>query len=125
MSEQGYTTRPERNRPVVLTVWQEFLAWTFDRTNAIPKGQRFTFGQRIDGHALDILEMLVQATFTTEKRVLLDTINLRLEVLRVLWRIVQQRGWISLRQLHFAQEKLDETGRMIGAWRKQVEGRKR
>ena len=124
MIESEYTTRPDRARPAVLTVWQEFLDWTLERTNAIPKGQRFTFGQRIDAHALDILEMMVQATFSTEKRILLDTINLRLEVLRVLWRIVQGRGWISLRQLHFAQEKLDETGRMVGAWRKQVGKRK-
>lgn len=48
MSQEGYTTRPDRDRPAVLTVWQEFLDWTFERTNAIPKGQRFTFGQRID-----------------------------------------------------------------------------
>lgn len=125
MSDNAYTSRPDPNRPAVLTVWTEFLGWTLDRTNAIPKGQRFTFGQRIDGHSLDILEMMVQATFTTEKRALLDTINLRLEVLRVLWRVVQERSWISLRQLHFAQEKLDETGRMIGGWRKQIERRQK
>jgi len=34
--------QPDRNRPPVYTVWEEFCGWTFDRTAAIPKSQRFT-----------------------------------------------------------------------------------
>jgi hypothetical protein len=52
----------------------------------------------------------------------LDEINLLLEELRVLWRLVQKRGWISLQQLDFMQGKLDEAGRMVGGWMKQQKG---
>ena len=41
-----------------------------------------------------------------------------LEELRVLWRLVNQRGWISQQQLVFVQGKLDEAGRMVGGWSK-------
>ena len=68
---------------------------------------------------LDILQLIVRAIHTHEKATLLDQINLKLEELRVLWRLVQKRAWISLRQLDFVHGKLDETGRMVGGWLKQ------
>ena len=40
--------------------------------------------------------------------------------MRVMWRLVQQRGWISVRQLLFVNERIDTAGRMVGAWRKAV-----
>lgn len=116
--------KPDRDRPPIYTVWEEFCGWTFDRTAAIPKSQRFSFGQRIDAITLDILQLIIRAIHTSEKSEYLNEINLKLEELRVLWRLVQKRTWISLRQLHFAQGKLDEAGRMIGGWLKQ-QGRKR
>ena len=117
--------KPDPKRPPVYTVWEEFVGWTLDRTAGIPKSQRFTFGQRIDAYSLDVLELIVEAMFTKEKVALLNAANLKLETLRVLWRLVQKRTWISLRQRHFAHEKIDEAGRMLGGWRKQAAERKR
>jgi hypothetical protein len=37
------------SRPPLLTLLQEVLGWTLDRTADLPKSQRFTFGQRLDG----------------------------------------------------------------------------
>jgi hypothetical protein len=110
---------PDRDRPPVYTVWEEVCGWTFDRTASIPKSQRFTFGQRIDAITLDVLQLIIRAIHTHDKTVYLEEINLKLEELRVLWRLVQKRSWISLRQLDFVQLKLDEAGRMIGGWMKQ------
>ena len=112
-------TKPDPSRPPIYTVWEEFCGWTFDRTAGIPKSQRFTFGQRIDALTLDVLQHVIRAIHSAEKTLLLEEINLTLEEMRVLWRLVQKRGWISLRQLDFAQVKLDEAGRMVGGWIKQ------
>ena len=114
---------PDLKRPPIYTVWEEFCGWTFDRTASIPKSQRFTFGQRIDSITLDILQLVIRAIHSKEKKDYLDETNLLLEELRVLWRLVQKRGWISLRQLDFVQAKLDECGRMIGGWMKQQRGK--
>jgi len=46
----------------------------------------------------------------------LRELNLLLEQLRVLWRLVEQRHWISQQQLLFANGRLDEIGRMTGGW---------
>ena len=72
--------KPDRKRPPVYTVWEEFCGWTFDRTSSIPKSQRFTFGQRIDEKTLDALLLMVRAIFSREKTALLDEANLVLEV---------------------------------------------
>lgn len=66
---------------------------------------------------------MVLCIYRTDRADGLRRINLQLEVLRTLWRLVQKRGWISLRQLDFAQSKLDEAGRMVGGWLKKQHGK--
>jgi hypothetical protein len=53
----------------------------------------------------------------------LRELNLLLEQLRVLWRLVHDRRWISQQQLLFVNGRLDEIGRMTGGWLKSLEGR--
>ena len=110
----------KQTRPPVYTVWEEFCGWTFDHTAKIPKSQRFTFGQRIDSITLEILLMIVTCIYSKEKRAALTRINLELEKLRVLWRLVQKRGWMNVKQLDYANRCIDEAGRMIGGWLKAV-----
>ena len=99
----------------------ELCGWTFDRTASLPKSQRFTFGQRLDNVTLDGLMLVVRAIFSpgARKRDCLVELNLLLEQLRVLWRLVQERRWISQQQLLFVNGKIDEIGRMAGGWLKQ------
>ncbi|MGK0205739.1 MAG: hypothetical protein ACI9S9_004831, partial [Planctomycetota bacterium] len=52
------------------------------------KAARFTLTQRLENHALDVTEMLVQARYEPRQRgSLLKAINLRLERMRFLCRI--------------------------------------
>lgn len=105
--------------PPILTVTEDFLGWTLDRTASFPKSQRFTFGQRMDALMLDCLESCITARYDAGARAAqLRCLNMALEKLRVFWRIVHARGWISVQQLLFAAGKLDEIGRMAGAWLK-------
>lgn len=71
---------------------------------------------------LNLLERMVVARFDPQARAAeLRAANLEIEILRTLWRIVHTRGWVSTRQLLFATAKLDEIGRMAGAWMKGAE----
>lgn len=110
--------KKDKERPPIYTIWEEFCGWTFDRTSSIPKTQRFTFGQRIDSITLDVLQLIVRSIYVSERREMLREANLKLEELRVLWRLVKKRGWITLRQLDFTHRQIDEAGRMIGGWYK-------
>lgn len=113
-----------RTRPPIYTLTTELCGWTFDRTAAIPKSQRFTFGQKLDNLSLEGLLLVVKAIYSprAKKAALLRELNLVLEQLRVLWRLVEERRWISAKQLLFVNARLDEIGRMAGGWLKQQEG---
>ena len=115
--------KPDGERPPLYTVWEEFCGWTLDCTAKIPKSQRFTFGQRIDGTTLDVMLLVVRCIYVRERERGLLEINLKLEELRVLWRLVQKRGWISLRQLDYVQGRIDEAGRMVGGWLRREHGK--
>jgi hypothetical protein len=109
--------------PPIHTVLTELTGWTLARTADLPKSQRFTFGQRIDQLTLDVLLLAVRALHTAGRGKLefLGELNLQLEMLRVLWRLVHDRGWISVQQLVFVMAKIDEAGRMVGGWIRHVE----
>lgn len=111
--------------PPLCTLLEQLAGWTLDRSASLPKSQRFSFGQRLDGGILDALMLSVRARYAPadRKRGQLEALNLKLEELRVLWRLVHGREWISRQQLFFIQEKLDEAGRMVGGWLKQTGGR--
>lgn len=110
------------NRPPVYTLLIDLLGWTLDRTASLPKSQRFTFGERVDQLTLDCLEFTLEAIYATppKKAEPLRRVNLNLEKLRVFWRLICQRGWISAQQLLFVSQRLDEIGRMIGGWIKSL-----
>lgn len=111
--------------PPLCTVLEELAGWTLDRTAGLPRSQRFTFGQRLDDAILDALLLSVRARYaaTERKRTALESLNLKLEELRVLWRLVYTRTWISRQQLFFVQQKIDEAGRMTGGWLRQTGAR--
>jgi hypothetical protein len=113
---------PAKSRPPIHTLTVELVGWTLQRTADIPKSQRFTFGQRLDGQTLDALEVVVRAIFapTGAKAELLQDLNVRLEILRALWRLVHDQRWISAQQLVFVIGRIDEIGRMTGGWLRQL-----
>lgn len=113
------------SRPPLLTLLQEVLGWTLDRTADLPKSHRHSFGQRLDGLSLDAV-LLVQRAAITGDRTLkarhLAELSVRLEQLNLLWELVHSRRWISQQQLVFVAGKLSEAGRMTGGWLKQARG---
>jgi len=77
----------------------------------------------MDNLTLDALLLAVRAIYAArvKKPPLLEEINLQLEQLRVLWRLVHDQRWISQQQLLHVIGRIDEIGRMTGGWLKQVE----
>ena len=113
-------------RPPVYPLLTDLIGWTLDRTAGLPRSQRFTFGERVDRLTLDCLELTLEAIYSppTAKAAPLRRVNLLLEKLRVFWRLICERGWISGQQLRFVAGKLDEIGRMVGGWLKSLSANK-
>jgi hypothetical protein len=45
----------------------QFLAWLVPTIEKFPKSHKFTIGNRIETIALDVLEALIEATYTKER----------------------------------------------------------
>jgi hypothetical protein len=112
--------QPDEDLPVFVK-WMEFLKWLLPTTEKFPHKVRFTFANRIDNLALDVVEDLVEARYTSEKRAILKRANLRLEKMRVLLRLSHELRYLSHTSYEYAAKALSETGRMIGGWQKQQE----
>ena len=109
--------------PVVFSHWETFLSWLFDRTQKLPRRLRFTFTTRIDNLALDVFELLVEARYTRERAPMLRRVNLNLEKLRLLLRLIHDQGHLDRKAFAYAMREIDTIGRMVGGWLRHAEKR--
>jgi hypothetical protein len=73
-------------------------------------------GERLEGGLIEVLELLVEAAYTRNKETPLRRANLRLEVVRHLWRLAHELKAIGTRQYEHGAKLLDGLGRQIGGW---------
>ena len=95
---------------------QQFLVWLVPTVEKFPRSQKFTLGDRIQSTALDVLERIIEATYTRARAKSLNAANLGIEKLRVLFRLAANLRVLDLRRYEFAARSLDEVGRLIGGW---------
>ena len=111
---------------LVLQKWEETAAWLLNHTARWPKAARFTLTQRLDNHALDIVELLVQARYEPGvRRRVLPEINLRLERMRFLLRLARDSKLENASGFESAIRRIDEVGRMVHGWRQAIGERPR
>ena len=94
----------------------QFLTWLAPAIEKFPKSHKFTTGDRIHNVALDVLEALIEATYTRERTQYLRRANLGIEKLRFLLRLAADLRLLDRRRYEYAARSLDETGRLIGGW---------
>lgn len=109
--------------PPVFVFWYDFLRWLLDKTQKFPKNVRFSFTVRIENLALDVIEGIIEARYSGEKKAILRRIDLDLEKLRVLLRMCHDLRHLDSTGYEFASRQINEAGKMIGGWRKQQETR--
>jgi hypothetical protein len=107
-----------------LQAWEQHAGWIVEHTAKWPKSARFSLVQKVDNHALAVLELLVVARYEPKQRsAALREANLRLEQLRFLLRIALQRRITTMAGFETALRGIDELGRMVHGWRATLAGR--
>ncbi|MFO7565863.1 MAG: diversity-generating retroelement protein Avd [Enhygromyxa sp.] len=117
--------RPREAGPelLVLAHWEAFVPWLLDHCARWPRSARFSLTQRVENHALDVLELLIVARYQPPERAAnLRRANLALERMRFLCRIARARRFMSTRAFEKASRDIDEAGRMIHGWRSRKSG---
>ena len=107
-----------RHTGTALEKWYQFLRWLVPTVEKFPRAHKFTLGDRIQSGALDVLERLIEATYSRNAQPPLAAANLGLEKLRFLFRLATDLTLVDLRRYEFAARAIDEVGRMVGGWLK-------
>lgn len=107
-----------RDTGPALETHYRFLLWLVPAVERFPRSQKFLLGDRIQATALDVLESLIEATYTRRRANHLVRANLGVEKLRFLFRLAQDMRYLDSRRYEHAARCLDEIGRKIGAWSK-------
>jgi hypothetical protein len=98
----------------------KLIVWMLPKIANFPKDQRFLLADRIEKILLDILEMLIEAVYSKEKRDLLAKINLKLDMLRFMMRIAKDMKYVSVKGYDYFCQSALEIGKMVGGWLKSV-----
>ncbi len=112
----------ERSDPAVLIQkTYDLTLWIFQRVEKFPRSLRFTLGDRVLAAALDLLQALTEARYSTDSRLnLLVRADQQANLLRVLLRLAADLRALPANSREFAAERLEEIGRQAGGWRKSV-----
>ena len=94
------------------------MLWLIPAVERFPRRQKFLLGDRIQATALDVLERLIEATYSKRRGGHLAGANLGLEKLRFLFRLARDLRILDYRRYEHAARSIDETGRRVGAWSK-------
>ncbi len=97
------------------------LIWLIPHLDNFPRNRRFTLGERLESGLIEILELLVEAAYARNKSSTLKRANLRLAVVRHLWRMAHELKTIPTKRYAHGAKLLNELGRQIGGWMKSVD----
>jgi hypothetical protein len=100
----------------------DFLLWLIPQVQKFPRVHRFGLGERIQRLVLDFQDSLVAAgkAHGNTRLEWLQKADLQLAQLRVWIRLVRDLEILSVRRYEHAARLLNEIGRLLGAWLKQL-----
>lgn len=107
---------PARATGPALEAMYRLLLWLVPTVDGFPRSQKFMFGDRIQSHALAVLEALIEATYSRHRDRPLGDANMGLEKLRFLFRLAHDLRHIDDRKYEHAARTIDDVGRMVGGW---------
>ena len=86
-----------------------FILWMVTAVTRFPRAHKFLLGDRIQGAAMDVLESLIEATYTRRRDAHLARANLGVEKLRIFFRLARDLRCLDTRRYEHAARYLDDT----------------
>lgn len=99
------------------------ILYTFRTT--VPKMDKYSIWQKAEELTLEMIEGIISASYKQkfEKTVVLESVSLKLNILRTILRLMKDVKTIDNRKYVLLEEPLDEIGRMLGGWMKSLNPR--
>ncbi len=95
--------------------WQNFI-------HHLPKQTRYTLGEKIDLLFIEIFELIITARYlpTQQKFPILQRASLKLDLLKFFLQISWEIKTLDTKKYILLSGPLDEIGKIIGGWQKQI-----
>jgi len=106
--------------PQAVQACHELILWMIPHLDKFPRVRRFTLGERIENRLLMVLEDLVEATYSKQKKATLAHANRQLGVLRHLWRLAFELKAIPSNAYQHGSQLINSVGQQVGGWLKTV-----
>ena len=104
------------NSPKAVEDCHDLLLWLIPHLDKLPRTRRFTLGERLESRLLAVLEALVEAAYSSNKRSLLAKANRDLEICRHLWRLCFEFRAIPIKSYEDGSQLMLSLGQQIGGW---------
>ena len=101
---------------IVITKTYDLILWSCQHTSKFPRNHRFVLGERIERTLYGILEGLLTAKYSRDRRPILTQVNLSLEILRFQMRLAKDLDCLRGNSHGFGARAVDEIGRLGGGW---------
>jgi hypothetical protein len=108
------SAHPSHEELTVVTKTYDLILWSCHHTCKFPRNHRFVLGERIERNLYDLLETLIRANYTRQRRELLDQANLLLEILRFQMQLAKDLQCFKVESHGFATKAIDELGKLVG-----------
>lgn len=105
-----------KNSPQAVEACHQLLLWLIPILDQFPRQRRYSLGERLESHLLDVLEALLQATWQSNKKAALAQANLSLEMTRHLWRLCYDLHIVSVKRYEHGIRLMLQLGKQIGGW---------
>lgn len=104
--------------PQAVQSTHDILLWIIPQIDKFPRHRRFTLGEKIELTLLNVLELLLEATYQKRNDRVLKTANQKLALVRHLWRLSYELTAIANKSYQHGSKLLLELGAQIGGWQK-------
>lgn len=108
----------EPTTPAAVTKAYDIVLWIVQHVGKFPRSHRFVLGYRLETKMLTILDLLIRAAYSREKKDYLDQANIELQIVRYLVRVGKDLGLTSLKQYEHISRELVALGQQVGGWGK-------
>jgi hypothetical protein len=97
----------------------DLIKWYIPIINRLPRDHKYSLGDRIVTQLYDILELLISARFNPQRLSILQSTNLKLDLLKYQSRLLFDFNLINIERYEYVNQILIDLGKELGGWIKQ------
>lgn len=102
----------------------DLIKWYVPILNRLPRDHKFMLGDRMITGLYDLLDGLIIAKYAADKLTQLESLNSKLDILRHQTRLLLDFQLIKVERYEYAGQLINDIGRGLGGWIKQLRKRK-